>query len=97
MAIFANAGVGNALVGEEPAAVVVADADQFAFGAQGAAGCVVEGVALEAARGYEMEADEVESGFERSGVGNGKLDLGLDSGHGRSIRHQAVGDASGVH
>jgi len=57
VAILSDSGVWNALVGQEPFAVVLADADQFAFHAQAAIGRVVEGVAFEAAGGDEIEAD----------------------------------------
>jgi len=57
VAVLSDSGVRDALVGQEPFAVVLADADQFAFHAEGAAGSVVEGVALEAAGCDEIEAD----------------------------------------
>ena len=44
MAVFSYAGVGDAFVGEQPGAGVVANADEFAAGSEQAGGGVVEGV-----------------------------------------------------
>jgi len=68
-------------VGEQPATGVVADADEFALDAELAVGCVVEGVALKAARREHVKADRGEPGFERRCVRDAKLDLGFDSAH----------------
>ena len=94
VAVFADARVGNALVGEQPAAGVVADADEFALDAELAVGCVVKGVALKAARGDETKADGGEAGFERRCVRDAELDLGFDSAHTSEYTAEGVGFAA---
>jgi len=81
VAIFTDTGIGYAFVGEKPAAVVAADADQFAFQAQGAVGSVVEDVALEATGSDEMEADRGQVCFQLCRAGDAELDFCFDRCH----------------
>jgi len=76
--IFSDAGVGNALVGENPAAAVLADAEDFAFLTQATVRGVIEDVALEAAGSDEMEADGGERGFQLDRIADAELDFSLD-------------------
>jgi len=80
--VFSDAGVGDAFVGEEPLAGVVADAENFSLCAEGAVWCVVEGVGFEAARGDEVEAGGGELSGECVRVRDAELDFCFDRAHG---------------
>jgi len=79
--VFSGANVGKALVGEEPTASVTADAKDLGAGAHLAVGCVIEDVALKAARSLQQEARGLEARGEGGKVVDAEFDFGLD-GHG---------------
>ena len=81
VAIFSYAGVREPFVGEDPAAGVVADAENFAPGAERAPGSVVEGVALKAAAGDAAKAERGQLRFKMRRISDAKLDLCFDSAH----------------
>jgi len=82
MAIFSRAVVGQALVGDGPAAGIAADAENFGTGTHAAVGGVVENVALKAARGVKGESRSLELLGEGGQVGHAEFDFGFD-GHGK--------------
>jgi hypothetical protein len=93
------AGVGgfvDALVGEGVNAAVLAQAQDLAFGAQVPGGCVVEGVVLECARGFEMEAKLGQTGVERLRIGDATLEFDLGGLHGVSIRLESAGGGARI-
>lgn len=94
VAVFADAVVGNAFVSEDPAAAVLTDAEDFAALTQTAVGGVVEGVALEAAWGDEMEADGGKRRFQLGWIADAELDFGFNC-HCAEYKRQGIGrDAS---
>src|SRR5277367_243127 len=60
VALIVVAGAGKALVSQNPAARIAADTKNFGAGAHLAIGSVVENIALESARGIEMESCSLE-------------------------------------
>ena len=80
VAVFAGAVVWKALVGQRPAAGIAADAEDLRAGAHLPAGGVVEHVALEAARGMELESSGLKAAGEAGQIRHSKFDFGLD-GH----------------
>ena len=82
--VFSRTGIGEALVGEEAAAGVGADAEDFSAGAHLAVRGVVEDVGLEAAGGLQGESSGLETRGEAGEIGElveAEFDLGFD-GHG---------------
>jgi len=82
--VFAGANVREALVGEEAAAGIGADAEDFRAGAHAAVGGVIKDVGLEGAGGLKAEASGIEAPGEGGRVGGSveaKFDFGFD-GHG---------------
>jgi hypothetical protein len=75
--IFAGAIVREALVGEEAAAGVVADAEDFSAGAHAAVGSVIEDVGLEAAGGMQGEAGGGKAEGQAGQVIDAEFDLGF--------------------
>jgi len=75
-------GVGQALVGEQAAAGVVADAKDFSAGTQTAVGSVVKDVGFEGAGGVEGEAGGLEAVGEAVLIVDAEFDLCFD-GHGK--------------
>ncbi len=72
---------GKALVSQRPMAGVAADAEDFGSGAHLAIGRVVEGVAFEAARGFQAKAGGLQPIGESGEIAHAEFDLGFD-GHG---------------
>jgi len=75
-----DAGGGEPLIREGPAARVVADAEDFGTRAQLAIGRVVEYVAFEAARSLQAKAGGLEPLRKYGRIGEAEFDLGFD-GH----------------
>lgn len=79
--IFAGTNVRQALVGEDAAAGIVADAENLGAGAHFPVGGVIKDVALKAARGLHGEAGGREAVGQRGQVVDAEFDFGFD-GHG---------------
>jgi len=88
--VFAGADVREALVGEEGAAGVGADAQNFSPGAHVAIRSVVEDVGLEGARGLQGEAGCLDAAREGGQVFDAEFDFSFD-GHGSSSEYTAGG------
>ncbi len=73
--------VGHALVGEGAEGAVLADAEEMAFGAEVAGGCVVQSIVLEGAGSVEVEAKLGEAGLEGDWIGDGELEFDLGTLH----------------
>jgi hypothetical protein len=82
VAVFAGAVTRQALVGQGPAAGVVANTQDFSAGAHLAVGCVIQDVALEAAGGLQAETGGFQAFLEFQEIGDTEFDLSFQ-GHGQ--------------
>ena len=89
VSVFAGAQVGEALVGEEAAAGIGADAEDFSAGAHLAVRGVVEDVGLEGAGGLKTKASGFEAAGEAGKVVDAEFDFGFD-GHGQKAAFQLL-------
>ena len=80
--ILAGANVRKALVGQEVAAGVIADAENLSPGSHPAVRGVIQNIAFEAAWGFERESGSLKAEGQAGEVVDAEFDLGFD-GHGK--------------